>query len=103
MTQNKAQAMVWKKGQSGNPGGRPKVKPEVLAGHRIAAGNSVLDRSMGKPEQQHRVSGQVNYVQILAAFSQRLALEEAGEVEVLDAVDGHVIDDDAKANGNGAA
>ncbi len=53
---------------------------------------------MGKREQQHRVSGQVNFVQVLADFTQRLALEEAGEVEVLD-----VVDDDVKANGNGAA
>jgi len=30
-------------------------------------------------------------------------LEEAGEAQVLDAVDGHAIEDDTEANGNGAA
>ena len=63
----------------------------------------IFDRAMGRPDQQHRVSGQINFAHLLAEYSQVLALEEAGEVQVLDVVDGHVIDDDTKANGNGAA
>ncbi len=119
----------FKPGQSGNPGGRPKADPEVreifkaatpavarklisLAlnepgdvpyGHQIAAEQAVLDRALGKPEQQHRVSGQIDFAHLLGEYSQLLALEEAGEVQVLDVIDGHAIDDDAKANGNGAA
>ncbi len=117
----------FKPGQSGNPGGRPKVLEEVRelgkaaspkimrafiklaldkktpAAQRIAAGNAVLDRTMGKPEQQHRVTGQIDFAHLLAEYSQLRAIEEAGEVQVLDVVDGHAIDDDAKANGNGAA
>ena len=121
--------MMWKKGQSGNPGGRPKADPEVreifkaatpavarklisLAlnepgdvpyGHQIAAEQAVLDRALGKPEQQHRVSGQINFAHLLAEYSQLRALEDAGDAQVLDVVDGHVIEDDTKANGNGAA
>lgn len=65
--------MPWVKGQSGNPGGRPKAEAEVVALARqaspkaierlvklvnsddervsIAAANSVLDRAFGKPTQ----------------------------------------------------
>lgn len=65
--------MPWAKGESGNPGGRPKAEREVidlardgskaaierlvqLVGHEdgrvaIAAANSVLDRAFGKPTQ----------------------------------------------------
>ena len=49
---------------------------------------AVLDRVYGKPEQRHKVSGQVNYVQILAEFTQSLEAQEQkaieGECEVLD-------------------
>lgn len=65
--------MPWVKGQSGNPGGRPKAEAEVVQLAReaspraigrlielvehseprtaIAAANSVLDRAFGKPTQ----------------------------------------------------
>lgn len=65
--------MPWAKGQSGNPGGRPKAEREVIelardaspraigrlvelvehedARTAIAAANSVLDRAFGKPTQ----------------------------------------------------
>jgi len=119
--------MVWKKGQSGNPGGRPKVAPELRAAAqevsieglkvltgimrdekapqnaRINAVQAIWDRGYGKPDQQHRVSGQIDFAHILAEFSQLRALEDAGEVQVLDVIDGHTVDDDTKANGNGAA
>jgi len=114
-------------GQSGNPGGRPKVAPELRAAAqevsieglkvltgimrdekapqnaRINAVQAIWDRGFGKPDQQHRVSGQINFAHLLAEFSQLQAIEEAGELEALNVVDGHVIDDDTKANGNGAA
>jgi len=114
-------------GQSGNPSGRPKVAPELRAAAqevsieglkvltgimrdekapqnaRINAVQAIWDRGFGKPDQQHRVSGQINFAHLLAEYSQLLVLEEGGELEVLDAVDGHVIDDDTKANGNGSA
>ena len=98
--------MVWAKGQPGNPGGRPVVNKEVRelaldmcpegmkrlgeimrdksqpGSARVAAIREIFDRAMGKPEQQHRVSGQINFVQLLAEYTQLRALEEAGEVEL---------------------
>ena len=117
-------------GQSGNPGGRPKVAPELRAAAqevsleglkvltvimrdekapqnaRINAVQAIWDRGFGKPDQQHRVSGQINFAHLLAEYTQqRLAteqqpelLEEGGELEILDESD-----DEAKLNGNGAA
>lgn len=67
----------WKKGQSGNPGGRPKIEgaeeikealklhapaavdvvvsimndPEASSTNRLAAANAILDRTLGKPTQ----------------------------------------------------
>ncbi len=119
----------FKPGQSGNPGGRPKADPEVreifkaatpdvarklisLAlnepgdvpyGHQIAAEQAVLDRALGKPEQQHRVSGQIDFAHLLGEYSQLRALEDGGELEALDVIDGHAVDDTAPKNGNGAA
>jgi len=119
--------MVWKKGESGNPGGRPKVAPELRAAAqevsieglkvltgimrdegapqnaRINAVQAIWDRGFGRPDQQHRVSGQINFAHLLAEFSQLQAIEETGELEALDVVDGHAIDDTAPKNGNGSA
>ena len=71
--------MAWKKGQSGNPSGRPKTDPELEAllktycadaistlykiatnpksqdRARVMAANSILDRGLGKPIQ--RIAG----------------------------------------------
>jgi len=127
MAENRNASGQFLPGQSGNPGGRPKVAPELRAAAqevsieglkvltgimrdekapqnaRITAVQAIWDRGFGKPDQQHRVSGQINFAHLLAEYSQLLALEEAGEVQVLDVVDGHEIDDDTKANGNGSA
>ena len=70
---------------------------------RINAVQAIWDRGFGKPDQQHRVSGQINFAHLLAEFSQVRALEEAGETQVLAVVDGHAIDDTAPKNGNGSA
>ena len=70
----------FKKGKSGNPGGRkamPKELKEFLAGHTLdaakklvallddkdpnvalKAANSIIDRVHGKPEQSHKVEGE---------------------------------------------
>ena len=99
--------MTWKKGESGNPGGRPKEVAEVrelarkytakaiktLAGimldenapvaSRVAATNSLLDRGHGRPELQHRVSGTINFAHLLAEYTeQHKAIE--GECEVVE-------------------
>jgi len=127
MAENRDAAGRFVPGQSGNTSGRPKVAPELRAAAqevsiegldvltgimrdekapqnaRINAVQAIWDRGFGKPDQQHRVSGQINFAHLLAEFSQLQAIEEAGEAEVLSVVDGHAIDDDAKANGNGAA
>ncbi len=90
--------MTWEKGQSGNPGGRPKEVAEVRelarrhtnkaiatlaeimldenAPHnaRVAATNSLLDRGHGRPELQHKVSGTINFAQLLAEFTERRAV-----------------------------
>ena len=127
MAENRDKTGRFVPGQSGNPGGRPKVLEEVRelgkaaspkimrafikmaldektpAAQRIAAGNAVLDRTMGKPEQQHRVSGQINFAHLLAEYTQLRALEDGGELEALDVVDGHAVDDTAPKNGSGSA
>lgn len=73
--------MAFKKGQSGNPGGRPKEAPEVKELARVhtteaierlvfwlrsdnpkasvAAALALLDRGFGRPEQAVTVSGEV--------------------------------------------
>ena len=126
MAESRSKTGQFLPGQSGNPGGRPKVAPELRAAAqevsleglkvltgimrdekapqnaRINAVQAIWDRGFGKPDQQ-RVSGQINFAHLLAEFSQSRAIEEAGEVQALDVVDGHAVDDDAKANGNGAA
>ena len=70
---------------------------------RINAVQAIWDRGFGKPDQQHRVSGQINFAHLLAEYSHLLALEDGGELEVLDVVDGHAIDDTAPKNGIGSA
>ena len=124
MAESRSKTGQFLPGQSGNPGGRPKVLEEVRelgkaaspkimrafiklaldektpAAQRIAAGNAVLDRTMGKPEQQHRVSGQINFAALLAEYTtQRLAVEQ-GEAEVLEGDDQDSL---PGPNGNGAA
>ncbi len=127
MAENRDAAGRFVPGQSGNPSGRPKVAPELRAAAqevsieglkvltgimrdekapqnaRINAVQAIWDRGFGKPDQQHRVSGQINFAHLLAEYSQLLALEDAGAAQVLALEDGHAIDDDAKANGNGSA
>src|SRR6476620_4079056 len=73
----------FKKGQSGNPGGRPKIVAEVkelarehtaqaiqtlvsimtnpksAPAARVSAANALLDRSYGKPPQHHHITGDV--------------------------------------------
>jgi len=114
-------------GQSGNPSGRPKVAPELRAAAqevsieglkvltgimrdekapqnaRINAVQAIWDRGFGKPDQQHRVSGQIDFAHLLAEYSQLRALEDGGELEALDVIDGHAIDDTAPKNGSGSA
>ncbi len=69
------------------------------ASARVAAVREIFDRAMGKPEQQHRVSGQINFAHLLAEYTQLRALEEAGEIEVLDVADS----DDAEPKSNNGA
>ena len=73
------------------------------ASARVAAVREIFDRAMGRPDQQHRVSGQINFAHLLAEYTQVRALEETGEVEVLDVIDGHAVDDTAPKNGSGSA
>lgn len=71
---------LWKPGQSGNPGGRPKEEKEVLALARerskeaierlvlimqgpndklaMMAAQAILDRAFGKPRQQMELTGE---------------------------------------------
>jgi hypothetical protein len=113
----------FKPGQSGNPGGRPKEVAEVrelarrhtkkaiatlaeimldekaLETAGIAATNSLLDRGYGRPELQHKISGQINFAALLAEYTtQRLAVEQ-GEAEVLEGDDQDSL---PGPNGNGA-
>ena len=113
----------WKPGQSGNPDGRPAIMKEVRqacqdmsldgckvlneimhdkeqpGSVRVAAVREVYDRAFGRPEQQHRVSGQVNFAALLAEYTtQRLAKE--AEIEVLEGDDQDAL---PAPNGNGAA
>ena len=68
------------------------------ANARIAATNSLLDRGHGRPELQHKVSGTINFAQLLAEFTERRAIEQ-GEVEVLESED----QDSLPAPGDGPA
>ncbi len=70
---------------------------------RVAAVREVYDRAFGRPEQQHRVSGQIDFAHLLAEYSEVRALEDGGELEALDVIDGHAVDDTAPKNGSGSA
>ncbi len=111
----------WKKGESGNPSGRPAIKREVRelakamcpeamqtlgqimrdkkqpGSARVAACKEVFDRAMGRAEQHHKVSGRVDFAHLLAEYTEQRKLIE-GECEVVE-------DSEAGANpsGNGAA
>ena len=113
--------MTWEKGQSGNPGGRPKEVAEVRelarrhtkkaiatlaeimldenAPHnaRVAATNSLLDRGHGRPE--HKVSGTINFAQLLEEFTELRAVEQ-GQAEVLEGEDQDAL---PAPDGNGVA
>jgi len=89
---NKAGKGGFKKGQSGNPGGRPKVVAEVRdlaqehteeavstlatimmdekAPHaaRVAAANSILDRGYGKAPQHLNVTGKNDIAELLSSI-----------------------------------
>jgi hypothetical protein len=82
-TATKQRGRPFQPGQSGNPGGRPKVAAEIrdLARHhtatalrtlveiaehgesenaRVAAANALLDRGWGKPRQEVEIGGTLN-------------------------------------------
>ena len=110
------------KGQSGNPGGRPKEvaevrelarqkcpraierlaeivdDPEAPYSSQVAAANSLLDRGHGRPELQHKVSGTINFAHLLAEFTELRAVEQ-GEAEVIEDEDQDTL---PAPNGNGA-
>ena len=60
------------------------VPGDVPYGIQERAIQAGFDRCMGKPEQLHKVSGQINYVALLAQFTEQYKAIE-GECEVLDA------------------
>ncbi len=72
------------------------------ASARVAAVREIFDRAMGRPEQQHRMSGQVNFAMLLAEYTtQRLAAEKTeAEAEVLEGEDQDAL---PAPNGSGAA
>ncbi len=65
---------------------------------RVAATNSLLDRGHGRPELQHKVSGTINFAQLLAEFTERRAVEQ-GEAEVIEDEDQDTL---PAPDGNGA-
>ncbi len=97
----------WKKGESGNPSGRPAIKREVRelakamcpeamqtlgqimrdkkqpGSARVAACKEVFDRAMGRAEQHHKVSGRIDFAHLLAEYTEQAKLI-TGQCEVLD-------------------
>lgn len=92
--------MPFVKGQSGNPGGRPKAEQEVLAVARehgpeavrklvelsksqdervsLAACNALLDRAYGKPKQVQEVTGADGDAVQIAVIERRVIGPKAG-------------------------
>ena len=100
----KAPRTAWKKGQSGNPGGRPKEVAEVrglarqytdeaiqtlvtlmqsakLERTRLAAASELLDRGYGRPPQAVDLGGPI---QIVSYDSERLSKLSNEELRKLD-------------------
>jgi hypothetical protein len=102
----------FKKGKSGNPGGRPQVRGEVreLAQSKaprafkrlvelmeskdqrvaMAASNAVLDRAYGKPSSEERAASfamrpVISAVDVVAAMSDLLTATANGEVSITEA------------------
>ena len=94
----------WKKGESGNPSGRPAIKREVRelakamcpeamqtlgqimrdkkqpGSARVAACKEVFDRAMGRAEQHHKVSGRIDFAHLLAEYTEQHKAIEHGTV-----------------------
>lgn len=96
--------MPWAKGQSGNPGGRPKTLAEVKAlaqkhtldaikalvkiatkgkneGAVVSAANSIMDRAYGKPTQP--ISGDADAPPISAEIAHHLDPESVKMLEAI--------------------
>jgi len=102
----KAPRSAWKKGQSGNPGGRPKEVAEVrelsrqyteeaiqtlvtlmqsakVERTRLAAASELLDRGYGRPPQAVDLGGPI---QIVNYDSERLSTLSNDEIRALDTI-----------------
>ncbi len=67
---------------------------------RVAAVREVYDRAFGRPETQHKISGTVNFAQLLAEFTERRAIEQGQAAEVVEGDDQDAL---PPPNGDGAA
>ena len=105
-TMPKGMRPPWKKGESGNPKGRPKQDPKVReileaaspamvqnlvnlainksgkvpTGHQIRAIEVGLDRLWGKPESKVKVSGRIDFAHLLAEYTEQHKAIEHGTV-----------------------